>query len=134
MATTAAIAEAGEILPPGGLEPESIATAHLYVGWVGAPERGNIDWGGQPHGGGCRCSPTVRDNVEHRLLAHFERSWERQEEARTLLPAKWLADTRPAAQQLNELFLDLLTRARERVDDEHEALAQRSVSVGDLRD
>jgi acyl CoA:acetate/3-ketoacid CoA transferase alpha subunit len=33
MATAAAvtIAEAGEIVPAGGLEPESVVTPHLYV-------------------------------------------------------------------------------------------------------
>ena len=78
-------------------------------------------------------SPTVRDHLDHRLLDHFERSWERQDEARRVLPSKWLADKRPAAQQLNELFLDLLSGARERVADERVALTQR-LSVADLRD
>ena len=78
-------------------------------------------------------SPTVRDNLDERLIGHFERSWERQDEARRVLPAKWLAAKRPAAQQLNELFLDLLSAAHERVADERAALAQR-MSVADLRD
>jgi len=78
-------------------------------------------------------SPTVRDNLDDRLLGHFERSWERQDEARRVLPAKWLADERPAAQQLNELFLDLLSGARLRVAEERDELAQR-LSVADLRD
>jgi hypothetical protein len=78
-------------------------------------------------------SPAVRDNLDDRLLGHFERSWERQAEARRVLPAKWLADERPAAQQLNELFLDLLSGARLRVAEEQDALAQR-LSVADLRD
>jgi hypothetical protein len=78
----------------------------------------------------------VRDsgNVDRRLLERFERSWARQEEARRILPARWLADERPAAQQLNELFLDLIERARLRVVDEREALQERRVSLGDLRD
>jgi len=71
-------------------------------------------------------------NVDRRLLAHFERSWERQEEARRVLPARWLADTRPAAQQLNELFLDLIDRARLRVAEERDALELRR--VGELGD
>ena len=79
-------------------------------------------------------SPTVRDNIDERLLDRFQQSWERQKEARRVLPPKWLADTRPAAQQLNELFLDLLTNARDRVADEREALGQRNASVADLRD
>jgi hypothetical protein len=68
-------------------------------------------------------------NVDRRLLSHFERSWERQEEARRVLPARWLADTRPAAQQLNELFLDLIDRARLRVAEERDALELRRVSA-----
>jgi hypothetical protein len=71
-------------------------------------------------------------NVDRRLLPHFERSWERQDEARRILPARWLADTRPAAQQLNELFLDLIDRARLRVAEERDALELRR--VGDARD
>jgi len=78
-------------------------------------------------------SPTVRDNLDDRLLGHFERSWERQDEARRVLPAKWLADERPAAQHLNELFLDLLSGARLRVAEERDELTRR-LSVADLRD
>jgi hypothetical protein len=73
-------------------------------------------------------------NVDRRLLGHFERSWERQDEARRLLPARWLADERPAAQQLNELFLDLLERARLRVEDERDVLAFPQLGVVDARD
>ena len=72
--------------------------------------------------------------MDHRLLGHFERSWERQEEARRLLPARWLADERPAAQQLNELFLDLLQRARLRVEDERDAFAFTQLGVVEARD
>lgn len=74
----------------------------------------------------------MSENVDRRLLAHFERSWERQDEARRVLPARWLADSRPAAQQLNELFLDLIDRARFRVAEERDALELRRVS--DARD
>ena len=73
-------------------------------------------------------------NVDRRLLERFERSWERQEEARRVLPARWLADDRPAAQQLNELFLDLIERARSRVTDEREALSLPRLGVVDARD
>jgi hypothetical protein len=73
-------------------------------------------------------------NVDHRLLERFERSWERQEEARRVLPARWLADERPAAQQLNELFLDLIERARTRVTEERDALALPRLGVVDARD
>ncbi len=74
------------------------------------------------------------DNVDLRLLDRFERSWARQEEARRILPARWLADERPAAQQLNELFLDLIEQARTRVDDARAAVAGRRVGVVDARD
>jgi hypothetical protein len=73
-------------------------------------------------------------NVDRRLLEHFERSSARQAEARRVLPAKWLADERPAAQQLNELFLDLIERARARVVEERESIALRRASVADVRD
>lgn len=73
-------------------------------------------------------------NVDNRLLGHFERSWERQEQARRILPARWLADERPVAQQLNELFLDLIERAHLRVNEERESLAPRRVGVVDSRD
>ena len=72
--------------------------------------------------------------MDHRLVGHFERSWERQDEARRLLPARWLADERPAAQQLNELFLDLLERARLRVDDEREAFSIPRLGIVEARD
>ncbi len=72
--------------------------------------------------------------MDHRLLGHFERSWERQQEARRILPARWLADERPAAQQLNELFLDLLERARLRVDDERDAFGLPQLGVVEARD
>ena len=73
-------------------------------------------------------------NIDDRLLGHFERSWERQDEARRILPARWLSDERPAAQQLNELFLDLIERARTRVSDERDALSLPRLGVVDARD
>ena len=73
-------------------------------------------------------------NVDRRLLGHFERSCERQDEARRVLPARWLADPRPAAQQLNELFLDLIDRARLRVVEERDALSLPRVGTADARD
>ena len=72
--------------------------------------------------------------MDRRLLGHFERSWERQDEARRILPARWLDDERPAAQQLNELFLDLIERARTRVSDERDAFAFPQLGVVDARD
>lgn len=80
-------------------------------------------------------SPGVSEGIiDNRLLEHFERSWARQEQARRILPARWLADTRPAAQQLNELFLDLIERARDRIAEERGALEERRLGVADLRD
>jgi hypothetical protein len=72
--------------------------------------------------------------VDTRLLDHFERSWERQDGARRILPERWLTDERPAAQQLNELFLDLIERARARVSDERDAVALPRLGVADARD
>jgi hypothetical protein len=71
-------------------------------------------------------------NVDRRLLGHFERSWERQDKARRILPERWLTDERPAAQQLNELFLDLIERARTRVYDERDAFAMQLSAVDGL--
>jgi hypothetical protein len=71
-------------------------------------------------------SCAVPENVDRRLLAHFERSWSRQREARLHLPRSWLEDERPAAQQLNEIFLDLMDRARDRIDARREELRLRS--------
>jgi hypothetical protein len=79
-------------------------------------------------------SPSVRDSLDDRLLGHFQRSWERQDSARRLLPESWLTDGRPAAQHLNELFLDLLSDVRERIADERDALARQSASIADVRD
>lgn len=76
----------------------------------------------------------MRENVDLRLLGHFQRSWERQQEARRILPANWLSDSRPAAQQLNELFLDLIARAKERVAEERDSLQRRRVTLGDYGD
>lgn len=62
----------------------------------------------------------MRDNVDRRLFDHFERSWSTQREARLHLPSSWLEDDRAAAQQLNEIFLDLMTSARDRIDAQRE--------------
>ena len=72
--------------------------------------------------------------MDRRLLGHFERSWERQDEARRILPERWLTDERPAAQQLNELFLDLIERARTRVYDERDAFEVQQLGAVDARD
>ena len=74
------------------------------------------------------------NNVDLRLLGHFERSWERQDQTRRILPERWLTDERPAAQQLNELFIDLIERARTRVNDERDAFAMQQLSAVDARD
>lgn len=50
------------------------------------------------------------------------------------MPPGWLADSRPAAQQLNELFLDLIARAKERVATERDSLQARRVTLGDYGD
>jgi len=76
----------------------------------------------------------VHDNVDGRLLARFQESCRRQEEARQLLPQRWLEDGRPAAQELNEIFVDVLARFRDRLQREREELRTRAAASGDERD
>jgi hypothetical protein len=76
----------------------------------------------------------MSDNVDSRLLARFEQSWNRQEAARRLLPERWLQDARPGAQLLNELFVNVLERAHERVAAERALLDRRRVCLGDVCD
>jgi hypothetical protein len=54
-------------------------------------------------------------NVDERLLARFEASWERERARRDMLPPAWLAVERQPAEHLGDIFDDVLERARERV-------------------
>ena len=54
-------------------------------------------------------------NVDERLLARFEASWERERTRREVLPASWLASEREPTDRLGDIFDDVLERARERV-------------------
>jgi hypothetical protein len=54
-------------------------------------------------------------NVDDRLLARFEASWERERARRETLPPAWLQSELHPADQLSDLFDDVLDRARERV-------------------
>ena len=54
-------------------------------------------------------------NIDERLLARFEASWERERARRDVLPPTWLEWERQPADHLNGVFDDVLARARERV-------------------
>jgi hypothetical protein len=54
-------------------------------------------------------------NVDERLLARFEASWERERARRQVLPATWLEWEHQPSDHLGDLFDDVLERARERV-------------------
>ena len=58
---------------------------------------------------------TGMSNVDERLLARFEASWEREQARRDVLPAAWRMTARDPADHLGDLFDDVLERARERV-------------------
>jgi hypothetical protein len=60
--------------------------------------------------------------VDERLLARFEASWERERDRREHLPPAWLASEVQPADQLGDLFDDVLERARERVRSQREEL------------
>jgi hypothetical protein len=55
------------------------------------------------------------DNVDRRLLARFEGSVAFERARRELLPPMWLNAEPQPAEQLEDLFDDVLIRARERV-------------------
>ena len=55
------------------------------------------------------------DNVDRRLLARFEGSVAFERARRELLPPMWLIAEPQPAEQLEDLFDDVLIRARERV-------------------
>jgi hypothetical protein len=59
--------------------------------------------------------PQKMSNVDDRLLARFEASWEREQARRETLPPAWLQSELRPADQLGDLFDDVLDRARERV-------------------
>jgi len=54
-------------------------------------------------------------NLDDRLLAQFEASWERERAQRVHLPASWLESDREPMEHLDDMFDDVLARARERV-------------------
>ena len=57
----------------------------------------------------------VDGNVDDRLLATFEASWDRERAQRVHLPASWLESDREPMEHLGDMFDDVLARARERV-------------------
>jgi hypothetical protein len=61
------------------------------------------------------------DNVDRRLLSRFEASKEHERARRELLPPEWINAGQPA-DAFDDLFVDVLARARERVRAQREAL------------
>jgi hypothetical protein len=55
-------------------------------------------------------------NVDYRLLARFEASRDRYEAARRSLPEQWRADPRREVQDINDLRISVIVRAREHLD------------------
>ena len=55
------------------------------------------------------------DNVDRRLLPRFEASVAHERARRELLPPEWLNAVPPPIDRLDDLFADVLERARERV-------------------
>ncbi len=54
--------------------------------------------------------------VDYRLLPHFEANRERYDAARKALPERWRSDPRPEAQEINDVWVDVIARTRERLD------------------
>jgi hypothetical protein len=61
------------------------------------------------------------DNVDRRLLARFEASRAHERARRELLPPEWLNAVPPPIDRLDDLFAEVLGRARERVRSQREA-------------
>jgi hypothetical protein len=61
------------------------------------------------------------DNVDRRLLARFEASREHERARRELLPPEWINADRDPADRLDDVFVEVLERARERVRSQREA-------------
>jgi hypothetical protein len=54
--------------------------------------------------------------VDYSLLERFEASRRRHEAAREALPAQWRSDPRPEVQLINDLWVGLVVRAREHIE------------------
>jgi hypothetical protein len=67
----------------------------------------------------------VVTNVDYRLLHRFEASRRRHEAARRALPEPWRSDPRPEVQAVNERWVSVVARARER----QEQLSMRSSTI-----
>lgn len=62
-----------------------------------------------------------RNNVDRRLLARFEASRAHERARRELLPPEWLNADRAPADHLDEVFGELVERAREYVSAQRDA-------------
>lgn len=60
------------------------------------------------------------DNVDRRLLPRFEASVAHERARRELLPPEWLNAVPPPIEHLDDLFAEVLERARERVRSQRE--------------
>ena len=54
--------------------------------------------------------------VDYSLLEHFQDSRSRHESARAALPAQWRSDPRPEAQLVNDLWVSVIVRAHEHLE------------------
>ena len=54
--------------------------------------------------------------VDYRLLPHFQASVRRHKAARESIPERWRSDPRPECQELNEMWVRVVARAREHID------------------
>lgn len=72
------------------------------------------------------------DNVDRRLVARFEASRAHERARRELLPPGWLNAEREPAERLDDVFVEVLERARERVREQRAALAV--LQPADVRD
>jgi hypothetical protein len=55
--------------------------------------------------------------VDYRLLPRFTASCRRHEDARNGLPESWRSDPRPEVQLLNEIYVELVARARGHIEE-----------------
>jgi hypothetical protein len=65
------------------------------------------------------------DNVDRRLLHRFEASREHERARRELLPPEWLNADREPTDRLDDVFGELVEKARERIREQREAQGRR---------
>jgi hypothetical protein len=65
---------------------------------------------------------SVDDNVDRRLLAHFEAAWAHERARRELLPPAWINAEPAPDDDPGDLVADVIERARDHVRAQREAL------------